>query len=137
MGETPDNAFEYLRPLLTFASDNIPKEKHKVTIWNIFQKYFSILFKTGDTIVYTCHRWYEAAWKGEAGCRSCQCQVEILQNLLLKIFYTKLNWKCSRKGIRENFQFYFPEGHLEIISGKQEGIYQVLIWRYSEYEIQM
>ena len=31
MGETPDNAFEYLRPLLTFASDNIPKEKHKVT----------------------------------------------------------------------------------------------------------
>ena len=31
MGETPDNAFEYIRPLLTFARDNIPKEKHKET----------------------------------------------------------------------------------------------------------
>merc|ERR1712241_1296379 len=30
-GETPDNAFEYLRPLLTFASENIPVEKHKET----------------------------------------------------------------------------------------------------------
>ena len=30
MGETPDMAFEYLRPLLSFASDNIPEDKHKV-----------------------------------------------------------------------------------------------------------
>ena len=41
----------------------------------------------------------------------------------------QVNWKSSRKGIRENFEFYFPEGHLEIISGKQEGIYQVLMRR--------
>ena len=35
-----------------------------------------------------------------------------------------------RRGIKENFSFYFPEGHLEIISGKQEGIYQWLSINY-------
>ena len=29
LGGTPDNAFEYIRPLPMFASENIPKEKHK------------------------------------------------------------------------------------------------------------
>merc|ERR550517_1121095 len=91
MGETPDNAFEYLRPLLTFASDNIPKEKHKETP-------LYILATAGMRLL------------------EKEKQEAVLANV--------------RKGIRENFQFYFPEGHLEIISGKQEGIYQWLSINY-------
>jgi len=91
MGETPDNAFEYLRPLLTFASNNIPKEKHKETPLYIL---------------------------ATAGMRLLEKEKQdaVLANV--------------RKGIRENFEFYFPEGHLEIISGKQEGIYQWLSINY-------
>jgi len=91
MGETPDNAFEYLRPLLNFASENIPKEKHKETP-------LYILATAGMRLL-------EKA-KQEA----------VLTNV--------------RKGIKDNFGFYFPEGHLEIISGKQEGIYQWLSINY-------
>lgn len=35
-----------------------------------------------------------------------------------------------RTGIASNFNFHFPEGNLEIISGKQEGIYQWLAINY-------
>ena len=83
LGETPDNAFEYIRPLLMFASNTIPKEKHKETSLYIL---------------------------ATAGMRLLEKnpQEALLANL--------------RMGINENFAFYFPTGHLEIISGKQEGI---------------
>ena len=91
MGETPDNAFEYIRPLLMFASDNIPRDKHKETP-------LYILATAGMRLL------------------EKEQQEAVLTNL--------------RKGIQENFDFYFPEGHLEIISGKQEGIYQWLAINY-------
>jgi Golgi nucleoside diphosphatase len=91
MGETPDNAYEYLRPLLSFASDNIPLHKHKETP-------LYILATAGMRLL------------------EKEKQEAVLANL--------------RKGIQENFSFYFPEGHLEIISGKQEGIYQWLAINY-------
>lgn len=87
LAETPDNAFEYLRPLLQFASDNIPTSSHKETP-------LYILATAGMRLVEKTQ------------------QEKILSNL--------------RNGIRQNFSFYFPEEHLEIISGKQEGIYQWL-----------
>jgi len=91
MGETPDNAFEYLRPLLKFASDNIPIEKHRETPMYIL---------------------------ATAGMRLLEKEQQeaVIENV--------------RKGIKENFDFYFPDGHLEIISGKQEGIYQWLAINY-------
>ena len=91
MGSTPDNAFEYLRPLLMFASENIPKDKHKETPLYIL---------------------------ATAGMRLLEKdqQEAVLANI--------------RKGISENFDFYFPDGHLEVISGKQEGIYQWLSINY-------
>jgi len=91
MGETPDNAFEYLRPLLLFASENIPQEKHKETPLYILATAGMRLLEKGQ-------------------------QEAVLANL--------------RRGINENFSFYFPTGHLEIISGKQEGIYQWLAINY-------
>lgn len=91
MGETPDMAFEYLRPLLSFASDNIPEDKHKETP-------LYILATAGMRLL------------------EREKQEAVLTNL--------------RRGIKENFSFYFPEGHLEIISGKQEGIYQWLSINY-------
>ena len=91
LGETPDNTFEYIRPLLMFASDNIPKEKHKETP-------LYILATAGMRLL------------------EKEKQEAVLTNL--------------RKGINENFEFYFPNGHLEIISGKQEGIYQWLAINY-------
>jgi len=91
MGGTPDNAFEYIRPLLLFARDNIPKEKHKETP-------LYILATAGMRLL------------------EKEQQEAVLANL--------------RKGINENFSFYFPSGHLEIISGKQEGIYQWLAINY-------
>jgi len=91
MGETPDNAFEYIRPLLMFASENIPRHKHKETP-------LYILATAGMRLL------------------EKEAQEAVLSNL--------------RKGISENFEFYFPDGHLEIISGKQEGIYQWLAINY-------
>ena len=91
MGPTPDNAFEYLRPLLMFASENVPREKHKETPLYIL---------------------------ATAGMRLLEKdqQEAVLANI--------------RKGISENFDFYFPDGHLEVITGKQEGIYQWLSINY-------
>ena len=91
MGDTPDTAFEYIRPLLVFASQNIPKEKHKETP-------LYILATAGMRLL------------------EKEQQEAVLANL--------------RRGIAENFDFYFPDGHLEIISGKQEGIYQWLAINY-------
>ena len=91
MGETPDNAFEYIRPLLMFASEHIPRHKHKETP-------LYILATAGMRLL------------------EKEAQEAVLTNL--------------RKGITENFDFYFPDGHLEIISGKQEGIYQWLAINY-------
>jgi len=91
MGESPDNSFEYLRPLLAFASDNIPQHKHKETP-------LYILATAGMRLL------------------EKEKQEAVLANL--------------RRGIASNFSFYFPEGHLEIISGKQEGIYQWLAINY-------
>ena len=91
MGDTPDSAFEYIRPLLVFASQNIPKEKHKETP-------LYILATAGMRLL------------------EKEQQEAVLANL--------------RRGIAENFDFYFPDGHLEIISGKQEGIYQWLAINY-------
>jgi len=87
----PDNAFEYLRPLLMFAYNNIPVEKHKETP-------LYILATAGMRLV------------------EKQKQLAILDNV--------------REGIAKNFDFYFPESHLEIITGKQEGIYQWLAINY-------
>jgi len=91
MANTPDNSFEYMRPLLQFASDNIPADKHKETP-------LYILATAGMRLL------------------DKQQQEAILANL--------------NKGIALNFKFYFPAGHLEIISGKQEGIYQWLAINY-------
>ena len=91
MGDTPDNSFEYLRPLLQFASENIPAEKHKATP-------LYILATAGMRLL------------------EKEQQEAVIANV--------------RKGIKENFDFYFPDGHLEIISGKQEGIYQWLAINY-------
>ena len=90
-GEAPDNAFEYLRPLLMFASENIPREKHKETP-------LYILATAGMRLL------------------EKEQQEQVLANI--------------RRGIKENFDFYFPDGHLEVISGKQEGIYQWLSINY-------
>ncbi len=35
-----------------------------------------------------------------------------------------------RSGITEHFDFHFPDGNLEIISGREEGIYQWLAINY-------
>ena len=91
LGEKPENAFEYIRPLLSFASENIPRQKHKETP-------LYILATAGMRLL------------------AQKQQDAVLTNL--------------RRGIKENFEFYFPDGHLEIISGKQEGIYQWLSINY-------
>jgi len=90
-GENPTGSFEYLRPLLDFAAQYVPKDKHKETP-------LYILATAGMRLI------------------EKQQQTEILENV--------------KNGIKLNYQFYFPEGHLEIISGKQEGIYQWLAINY-------
>jgi len=91
LAETPEKALEYIKPLLQFASEHIPPEKHKETP-------LYILATAGMRLIEKTQ------------------QEEILNKL--------------RTGIRKNFDFYFPEGHLDIISGKQEGIYQWLAINY-------
>lgn len=91
LAESPGKALKYIKPLLDFASQNIPAEKHKSTPLYIL---------------------------ATAGMR-------LLEKSQQEQILTKL-----REGIAENFDFYFPEGNLEIISGKQEGIYQWLAINY-------
>jgi len=91
LAETPEKAFLYMQPLLQFASDNIPKDKHKTTP-------LYILATAGMRLIEKTQ------------------QEEILRQL--------------RNGISQHFDFYFPEGNLDIISGKQEGIYQWLAINY-------
>jgi len=90
-GENPQNAFDYIKPLIKFASDRIPKENHKET--PLF-----ILATAGMRLI------------------DHEKSEEIMKNV--------------RIGISENFDFHFPDSHMEIISGKQEGIYQWLAINY-------
>jgi Golgi nucleoside diphosphatase len=42
-----------------------------------------------------------------------------------------------RQGVAEKFNFLFPEGHMEIITGKQEGLYQWLAINYALGKFQL
>jgi ectonucleoside triphosphate diphosphohydrolase 4 len=90
-GEQPGLAFDHIKPLMQYAADNIPDERHSST--PLF-----ILATAGMRLI--DHEQQEA----------------IISNV--------------RNGIASNFDFHFPDGNLEIISGKQEGIYQWLAINY-------
>ena len=89
--ENPQNAFEYMRPLIQYAADRIPPKNHQET--PLF-----ILATAGMRLI------------------EHDQQDAIITNV--------------RNGISKHFDFHFPEGNLEIISGKQEGIYQWLAINY-------
>ena len=80
----PENASDYITPLLNFAAENIPKTKHKETPLYIL---------------------------ATAGMRLLP---KSSQNLILDDL---------RKDIPKNFSFLFTPGNVQVISGKEEGIY--------------
>ncbi len=90
-GDNPQDAFDYIKPLMQFSAKNIPSSKHKET--PLF-----ILATAGMRLIDHAK------------------QQAILTNV--------------RAGISDNFGFHFPDSHMEIISGKQEGIYQWLAINY-------
>ena len=85
---------------------------------------------TGNTVVHTCHRWDEAAWEGEAGGGSCQCQVEInfycCWNVRWKSFNKfktwiwNVGWKSLKKTTLEfeMFQERNPRKFPVLLSGR-------------------
>ena len=89
--DKPEDALEYIRPLLTFAQEHIPRHKiHETPLY--------ILATAGMRML--------EPMKQEA----------ILSSV--------------RNAVENNFDFLFPDGNLEVISGKQEGIYQWLAINY-------
>lgn len=87
----PWTASDYIQPLLQFASENIPPEKHK------------------DTSLYIM---------ATAGLRllDVDTQNSILEDL--------------RSDIPKNFSFRLASTNIEVISGKQEGIFQWIAINY-------
>ncbi|XP_074643292.1 ectonucleoside triphosphate diphosphohydrolase 4-like isoform X2 [Tubulanus polymorphus] len=82
--KNPAEVGQYIRPLLTYAANHVPKSKHR------------------ETPVYVL---------ATAGMRmiSESAQQKIMENVRLEI--------------KMNFDFLFTDEHVEIISGKQEGVY--------------
>jgi len=87
----PQDALEYITPLLEFAERHIPSSK-----WSETPLY--ILATAGMRLLEKSR------------------QEEIIRRL--------------REGVHGRFKFLFPEGNLEVITGKQEGIYQWLAINY-------
>lgn len=80
----PANATDYMAPLLRFAAEHIPKEKHKSSpLYILATAGMRLLPKTDQDL--------------------------ILDNL--------------RKNILKSFSFLFTPGNVQVISGKEEGIY--------------
>ncbi|XP_061134299.1 ectonucleoside triphosphate diphosphohydrolase 4 isoform X2 [Syngnathus typhle] len=84
MAETPEKASDYIHPLLSFAAEHIPKNKHIETP-------LYILCTAGMRILPESQ------------------QEAILEDL--------------RTDIPVNFDFLFSDSHVEVISGKLEGVY--------------
>jgi Golgi nucleoside diphosphatase len=87
----PSTASEYMGPLLKFAADNIPVEKHKET--PLF-----ILATAGMRLL------------------PQQTQTAIIDDLI--------------RDVPKNFSFLFPPNHVEVITGKEEGIYSWIAINY-------
>uniref|UniRef100_A0A672RBT2 nucleoside-triphosphate phosphatase n=1 Tax=Sinocyclocheilus grahami TaxID=75366 RepID=A0A672RBT2_SINGR len=81
---TPDKASDYISPLLSFAAQHIPKNKHQETPLYIL----------------------------------CTAGMRVLPESQQEALLEDL-----RTDIPVNFNFLFSDSHVEVISGKQEGVY--------------
>ncbi|XP_074602960.1 ectonucleoside triphosphate diphosphohydrolase 7-like [Brevipalpus obovatus] len=88
---TPENAFNYIYPLLKFAAQNIPVQRHKETP-------LYILATAGMRLL------------------SLESQKAILDNL--------------RENIKSNSSFLFAPSNVQVITGKEEGIYSWISINY-------
>ncbi|XP_031160957.1 ectonucleoside triphosphate diphosphohydrolase 4 isoform X1 [Sander lucioperca] len=84
LAKTPEKASDYIYPLLSFAAQHIPKNKHQETPLYIL----------------------------------CTAGMRILPESQQEALLEDL-----RTDIPVNFNFLFSDSHVEVISGKQEGVY--------------
>uniref|UniRef100_A0A8C3ACW3 nucleoside-triphosphate phosphatase n=1 Tax=Cyclopterus lumpus TaxID=8103 RepID=A0A8C3ACW3_CYCLU len=84
LAKTPEKASDYIYPLLSFASEHIPKNKHQETPLYIL----------------------------------CTAGMRILPESQQEALLEDL-----RTDIPVHFNFLFSDSHVEVISGKQEGVY--------------
>ncbi len=107
---TPDKASDYISPLLSFAAQHIPKNKHQETpLYILCTAGMRVLPER--CVLTNAHLILAACCGTAAACAKivfvCSQQEALLEDL--------------RTDIPVNFNFLFSDSHVEVISGKQEG----------------
>ncbi len=119
--DTPSAVSSYLKPLLTFAADHIPVEKHKETP-------LYIMATAGMRML--PERWVPFRQQRIKNMTEFRVVLWYLIPTYLFCSQQEAIMNNLRSDIPLEYEFLFTENHAEVISGKQEGVYAWIAINY-------